>query len=76
MNLYALRKAKAENRLDEIDPEWRDRFLGDWQRAEEFYNRRPGRVVHSSPYEPPTVIDEHSDEDVDFDSDLEDRDEH
>jgi hypothetical protein len=30
---------------------------------------RAGRVVHSSPFEPPTVID---DRDVDFDSDLED----
>ena len=64
-NLYILRKAAAERRLDELDPEWRSRFFGDWQRAEEFYRAR--RVSNFSAVEPP---------DVDFDNDLEDRDEH
>lgn len=59
MNLYALRKAAAVAKLDEVDPTWRERFLGDWERAEEFYN--PGRtrtVGAGHPEQPPDVVRE------------------
>lgn len=56
MNLYALRKSAAEAKLDELDPEWRERFQGDWQRAEDFY--RPKRLTGlGHPEQPPEVCD-------------------
>jgi hypothetical protein len=47
----------------------KDQAYADWLGNVDEIKPRAGRVIHSSPYEPPTVID---DRDVDFDSDLED----
>jgi hypothetical protein len=46
-----------------------DQAYADWLQNVDEVKPRAGRVIHSSPFEPPTVID---DRDVDFDSDLED----
>lgn len=51
-------------KLDEIDPDWFHKFLST-DAAARFYREeldpppRPGLVIHSSPFEPPTVIDDH-----------------
>lgn len=72
--LYELRKAAAETKLDTIDPEWRSRFVGDWQRAEDFYRPTRQRLVDGgSGVQPPEyreVREEDPDEDNGFDSDL------
>lgn len=73
-NLYALRKAAAEARLDELDPDWRERFVGDWQRAEDFYRpHRLGSVIggngNSEPFEREEPVYKDPD-DIDFDDGL------
>lgn len=56
MSVYALRKAAAESKLDELDPDWREHFLGDWERALNFY--KPIRTTGlGRPFDPPDVID-------------------
>jgi hypothetical protein len=57
--LYALQKANAEAKLDELDPDWREHFAGDWQRAQEYYRPRgPGRMVNCSPFSPPEFVND------------------
>ena len=66
-------KANREEELTDLDPDWRERFRSDVDLAWDFYKGRPGYVVHSSPFEPPTIIDitDRADEDdVDFDDGL------
>jgi hypothetical protein len=68
-HVEAVHREATERRLTEHDPHWRDRFT-DYKVAERYYRvelQRAGRVVHSSPYEPPTIADD----DVTFDDDLE-----
>lgn len=69
-HLYALRKAAAEAKLDDLDPEWKSRFGGDWQRAEDFY-RRPSRLIHHSTATDPAEYSDKREEDVDFDDGFE-----
>jgi hypothetical protein len=49
-------------KLDSIDPDWPHKFLSTdaaarFYREELEFAQKPGFVVHSSPWEPPTVID-------------------
>lgn len=69
-----------EEQLTELDPDWRERFGGDEERAWDFYKPkpRPTRVIHTSRFEPddyasrPEPEPDHGDE-PDFDTDLEPR---
>jgi hypothetical protein len=64
--------ADRESALEEIDPEWRSRFAGDTDRAWDFYKPlAPERPATSAERE----LDEAIDEALDFDADLEDRNE-
>jgi hypothetical protein len=81
-----VRQEITERGLTEIDPDWRDRF-SDWKAAELFYVKElnPGypaaysRIVNggggTQPDETEEIPYRDPDEDVDFDADLEDRDE-
>lgn len=59
-----------EAELNDLDPDWRERFGGDAERAMDFYKPPHGRIVNlGNPESPPEVIDDG----VTFDDDLEDR---
>jgi hypothetical protein len=58
------------SKLDEIHPGWEDKFLST-DAAVRFYRTelgdmgvefpKPGRTIHSSPFEPPTIVDDRED---------------
>jgi hypothetical protein len=76
VNLYALKKAAAVRWLTELDPDWHERFAGDWQRAEAFYRPKRTVLVNGGSGVQPAEYDElpeRDPDDIDFDSDLEDQ---
>ena len=57
-----------ESELDELDPEWRERFCGDEDRAWEFYHPiRQGRPIGGGHFEPPEYAPYREPDDVDGD---------
>lgn len=64
-HLESVQREAVALKLDEIDPDWPSKFLTTDQAARFYRDElaelearpRPGIVVHSSPYEPPTVVD-------------------